>query len=66
MTRSDLLVINKTDIADLVHADLNVMARDSERMRNGRPYLFTDLMNDKGVDDVIAWIRKSVLFEDMR
>ena len=66
VTRSDLLVINKTDIADLVHADLGVMARDSEKMRNGRPYIFTDLMNDKGVDDVIDWIKKSVLFEDMQ
>ena len=65
VTRSDLLVINKTDIADLVHANLDIMARDSEKMRNGRPYIFTDLMNDKGVDDVIDWIKKSVLFEDI-
>ena len=65
VTRSDLLVINKADLAPLVHADLDVMARDSERMRNGRPYIFTDLMGGAGVDDVIAWIKKNVLFEGM-
>ncbi len=44
VTRSDLLVINKTDLAPLVGASLEVMERDSERMRNGRPFLFTNLM----------------------
>ncbi len=61
--RSDLLVINKTDLAPLVHADLNIMASDSQRMRNGRPFLFTNLMSLDGLDKVIHWIKKDVLFE---
>lgn len=66
VTRSDLLVINKTDLAPLVGASLDVMAKDSERMRNGRPYLFTNLMSLDGVDEVIWWIKKNVLFEDLK
>lgn len=66
VTRSDLLVINKTDLAPLVGASLDVMAKDSERMRNGRPYLFTNLMSLDGVDEVISWIKKNVLFEDLK
>lgn len=66
VTRSDLLVINKTDLAPLVGANLDVMARDSERMRNGRAYMFTNLMNLEGVDEVISWIKKNVLFEDLK
>lgn len=66
VTRSDLLVINKTDLAPLVHADLEVMARDSERMRKGKPYLFTNLMDLTGLDQVIQWIKKNVLLEDLK
>ena len=66
VTRSDLLVINKTDLAPLVGASLDVMAKDSERMRNGRAYMFTNLMNLEGVDEVISWIKKNVLFEDIK
>lgn len=66
VTRSDLLVINKTDLAPLVGASLEVMARDSRRMRSGRPFIFTNLMSCDGVDDVIDWIKKSVLFEDLK
>lgn len=66
VTRSDLLVINKTDLAPLVGASLDIMAKDSERMRNGRPYMFTNLMSLDGVDDVITWIKKNVLFEDLK
>ncbi len=65
VTRSDLLVINKTDLAPMVGADLGVMARDSKRMRNGRPFIFTNLMSLDGVDKVIDWIKKNVLFEDL-
>ncbi|MGE4354486.1 MAG: urease accessory protein UreG [Oscillospiraceae bacterium] len=64
VTRSNLLVINKTALAPLVHADLDVMARDSERMRGGRKFLFTDLMKMEGVDEVVNWIKSDVLFED--
>lgn len=63
--RSDLLVINKTDLAPMVGASLEVMASDSERMRGGRPFLFTNLMSMEGVDEVINWIRWDVLFEGM-
>lgn len=66
VTRSDLLVINKTDLAPLVGASLDVMAKDSERMRNGRPFIFTNLMSLDGVDEVISWIKKNVLFEDLK
>ena len=65
VTRSDLLVINKTDLAPMVGASLEVMARDSERMRKGGKYLFTNLMSGEGLADVINWIKKSVLFEDL-
>lgn len=63
VTRSDLLVINKTDLAPYVGADLAVMKRDSLRMRGDRPFLFTNLMNNSGVDEIIRWIQKCVLLE---
>lgn len=63
VTRSDLLVINKTDLAPMVGASLEVMAQDSERMRKGKDYLFTNLMQGDSVDAVIEWIKKNVLFE---
>lgn len=66
VTRSDLLVINKTDLAPFVGADLGIMAKDSERMRNDRPFIFTNLMTQQGVDDVITWIKKNVLLEDLK
>lgn len=64
VTRSDLLVINKTDLAPLVGASLEVMARDSERMREGRKFLFTNLVSGEGLDEVVRWIQTDVLFED--
>lgn len=66
VTRSDLLLINKTDLAPLVGANLDVMASDSARMRQGRKFLFSNLMSMDGVDEVIDWIKKDVLFEDMK
>lgn len=63
VTRSDLLVINKTDLAPLVGANLEVMASDSKRMRNDRKFLFSNLMSMEGVGDIINWIKKDVLFE---
>lgn len=65
VTRSDLLVINKTDLAPMVGANLGVMARDSKRMRGDRPYIFTNLMTLEGLSDVIDWIKKDVLFDEM-
>lgn len=66
VTRSDLLVINKTDLAPMVGANLDVMASDSTRMRNGKDFLFTNLMEPKSVDQVIDWIKKNVLMEDLK
>lgn len=66
ITRSDLLVINKIDLAPYVGACLEVMERDSKKMRGDRPFLFTDIRNGSGVDAVINWIKSDVLFEDMQ
>jgi len=64
ITRSDLLVINKTDLAPFVGADLAVMDRDSRMMRGSKPYVFTNLKSREGVDAVISWIRHELLFEN--
>ncbi|GGW73028.1 urease accessory protein [Winogradskyella epiphytica] len=64
ITRSDLLVINKTDLAPYVNADLEVMRADSSRMRQGAPFVFTDLMRGDGLEDVINWIKKYALIEE--
>lgn len=63
VTRSDLLVINKTDLAPMVGASLAVMESDSMRMRKGKEFLFTNLMQGDSIEAVIAWIKKNVLFE---
>ncbi len=54
--RSDLLVINKIDLAPLVGASLEVMARDAGKMRGDRPFLFCNLKSDVGLSDIIAWL----------
>lgn len=59
ITRSDLLIINKIDLAPLVGADLGVMARDAEKMRGQRPFIFTNLKAGAGKNEVIAFIRKA-------
>jgi urease accessory protein len=56
ITRSDLLVINKTDLAPNVGASLEIMERDTIRMRGERPYVFTNLKAGKGIDVVDAFI----------
>lgn len=63
ITRSHLLVINKIDLAPLVGADLDVMARDSKKMRGDKPFIFTNIRGEEGIDDVIAWIKQNVLLE---
>ena len=56
ITRSDLLVINKIDLASLVGADLSVMEADTRRMRGERPWCFTNLQNGDGLDQVVAFV----------
>ncbi len=59
---SDLLLINKIDLAPHVGADLAVMDRDSRMMRGERPFLFADLKTEKGREDILGWLRREVLF----
>ena len=65
VTRSDLLVINKIDLAPYVGASLEVMERDSKKMRGNKPFIFTNLNEKKGLQEVINWIKKNVLLEDL-
>jgi urease accessory protein len=58
ITRSDLLVINKIDLAPHVGADLEVMRRDSARMRGDRPFLLLSLRTGEGVDNLLTWVRR--------
>ncbi len=66
ITRSDLLVINKIDLAPYVGADLDVMDRDSKKMRGERPFVFTNIRASEGIDYIINWIKKDVLLEDFK
>lgn len=66
ITQSELLVINKIDIAPYVHSDLHVMEEDTKRMRGEKPYVFTNLYDGTGLDHIIAWIKKDMLFEDLK
>jgi urease accessory protein len=59
ITRSDLLVINKIDLAPLVGASLDVMDRDAKRMRGERPFVFTNIKTGKGVPDIAAFIARA-------
>lgn len=62
--RSDLLVINKIDLAPMVNADLQVMEVDARKMRQGEPFVFTNLMNDEGLESVIQWVKRYALLEE--
>ena len=63
--RSNLLVINKIDLAPYVGASLEVMARDSKKMRGAKPFVFTNIRTGEGIDDVIAFLDKNVFFSDL-
>ena len=65
MIKSDLFVINKTDLAPYVGADLQVMADDSKKFRGDKPFVLTNLKTDEGLDQVIEWIRRDVLMQDL-
>jgi urease accessory protein len=63
ITRSDLLLINKIDLAPYVGASLEVMESDAKRMRGDKPFLKTNLKTHQGLNDVIEWIKKYALLE---
>ncbi len=62
ITRSDLLVINKVDLAPYVGANLDVMLTDAQRVRGTRPFLLTNCKTGQGVAEVVAWIERELLF----
>ncbi|WP_410770882.1 urease accessory protein UreG [Fontibacillus sp. BL9] len=64
ITRSDLLLINKTDLAPFVGASLEVMRRDTEKVREGRPYVMSNLMSGEGVSEIVHWIEHQLLGEN--
>ncbi len=63
ITKSDLLIINKIDLAPMVGASLEIMERDAKRMRGERPFVFTNLKNGAGVDTVIGFIEREGLLK---
>jgi urease accessory protein len=63
ITRSDLLIINKTDLAPHVGADLSVMASDARRQRGERPFVFTNMRTGEGVQEVVTFIREQGLLD---
>ena len=65
ITRSDLLVINKIDLAPYVGADLSVMERDSKKMRDDKPFIFTNIREMEGINGVVDWIKSNVLLEGL-
>jgi urease accessory protein len=63
ITQSDLLIINKIDLATFVNANLKIMERDSKMMRKNKPFIFTNCHTKEGIDSVYQLIKKEVLFE---
>ncbi len=66
ITRSDLLIINKTDLAPHVGDSLEVMARDAKKQRGERPFVFTNLKAGDGVDEIVKFIRARGLLDEIR
>ncbi|ALG29161.1 MULTISPECIES: urease accessory protein UreG [Glutamicibacter] len=65
MIKSDLFIINKTDLAPYVGADLSIMESDSKQFRGDKPFCFTNLKTDDGLQKVIAWLKHDVLMTDL-
>ncbi|MCT1817731.1 urease accessory protein UreG [Corynebacterium propinquum] len=65
MIKSDMFVINKTDLAPHVGADLQVMTDDSKVFRGDKPFVLTNLKSDEGLDGLVEWIRHDVLMQDL-
>lgn len=63
ITKSDLLIINKTDLAPMVGANLEVMDQDAKRMRGEKPFLFSNMKTEDGVEEIISFIEKQGLFK---
>ena len=66
ITKSDLLIINKIDIAEYVHASLDVMERDSKKMRGERPFVFTNLYDGVGLEEIIRFILDRGMLDERR
>lgn len=66
ITKSDLLIINKIDLAPMVGASLEVMDRDAKKMRGPRPFLFSNMKTGQGLDEIIAFIERQGLMSDAR
>ena len=64
ITKSDLLIINKIDLAPMVGASLEVMDTDAKRMRGERPFIFTNLKTGQGLEEIVSFIKKQGLMED--
>lgn len=65
MIKSDYFIINKTDLAEFVGASLNQMAEDTKTFRGNRPFTFTNLKTDEGLDNVIEWIERDALLKGL-
>jgi len=63
ITKSDLLIINKIDLAPMVGADLDVMDRDAKKMRGEKPFIFSNLKNGTGVNDIVGFIETQGMLE---
>ncbi|MHC5226571.1 urease accessory protein UreG [Ignatzschineria sp. LJL83] len=62
VTRSDLLVVNKTDLAPYVGVDLDKMKSDTKNSRGERPFVFSDIKTEKGLSEILSWIKSDLLF----
>ncbi|RLL40585.1 urease accessory protein UreG [Oceanobacillus piezotolerans] len=65
MIKSDLFIINKTDLAPLVGANLDIMASDTKVFRGDKPFFFTNLKTNEGLDQVIDWLKKNALLKGL-